>query len=203
MVPFVPFTRDELGFVSLDEAIRARDRFACWASAELGLNCVVYGPERSLPDIRRAVRAGGPIEFFAQLRHQPDTPGPGHGPQGARVRNSGICSVGARQVLVAYNLDLGEGKLDLACNVARQIRSDSVRALGLDVGGRAQVSCNLIDLTKTRPDQLYDTVSHLAKVRSAELVGLVPRAVLTMIDPDRFEALGLGHDKSIEHRLGL
>ena len=31
----------------------ARDRFASWAGAELGLPCFLYGPERSLPDVRR------------------------------------------------------------------------------------------------------------------------------------------------------
>ena len=34
-------------------SLEARDRFAAWAGAELGFPCFLYGPERSLPDVRR------------------------------------------------------------------------------------------------------------------------------------------------------
>ncbi len=48
VVPFVP-----LGSSTLDDALAARDAFGAWAGRELGLPCFVYGPERSLPDVRR------------------------------------------------------------------------------------------------------------------------------------------------------
>ena len=48
VVPFVPLVAS-----TMDEAIRARDRFATWAGDELRVSCFVYGPERSLPDVRR------------------------------------------------------------------------------------------------------------------------------------------------------
>ncbi|MEY2571480.1 MAG: glutamate formiminotransferase / 5-formyltetrahydrofolate cyclo-ligase, partial [Acidimicrobiaceae bacterium] len=48
VVPFVP-----LGGSTMADALGARDRFARWAAAALELPCFLYGPERSLPEVRR------------------------------------------------------------------------------------------------------------------------------------------------------
>src|SRR5215510_9235551 len=34
-------------------ALAERDRFAAWAAGTLGVPCFLYGPERSLPEVRR------------------------------------------------------------------------------------------------------------------------------------------------------
>src|SRR5438067_136640 len=48
VVPFVPLRGS-----TMSDALRARDAFASWAERELSLPCYLYGPERSLPDVRR------------------------------------------------------------------------------------------------------------------------------------------------------
>nr|MDQ6910832.1 glutamate formiminotransferase [Actinomycetota bacterium] len=48
VVPFVP-----LGDTPMADAVAARDRFAAWAGADLGVPCFFYGPERTLPDVRK------------------------------------------------------------------------------------------------------------------------------------------------------
>ena len=48
VVPFVPLDGSPMA-----EAVAARDGFASWAANELGVPCFLYGPERSLPDVRR------------------------------------------------------------------------------------------------------------------------------------------------------
>jgi len=53
----------------------------------------------------------------------------------------------------------------------------------------------------TGPDDVHALVSQLAPVERAELVGLVPAAVLARIDPDRWELLDLAEDRTIEWRL--
>ena len=63
--------------------------------------------------------------------------------------------------------------------MAPLVRGPHVRALGLTVGRRAQVSCNLIDPGRHGPARLYDDVAALVAeaggaVEGAELVGLVP-----------------------------
>src|SRR5436305_6775839 len=49
VVPFAP-----LDGSTMDDAVAARDRFAGWAANELNVPCFLYGPERSLPEVRRS-----------------------------------------------------------------------------------------------------------------------------------------------------
>ncbi len=180
VVPFVP-----LGSSTLDDAIAARDAFGAWAGLELGLPCFVYGPERSLPDLRR----------HAFDRLQPD-----FGP--ARPHpTAGSVAIGARPVLVAYNLWLVEPDVARAQALARQLRGPAVRALGLAVGDQVQVSMNLIDPAQVGPAEVFDRVAAQTAVARAELVGLIPEAVLARIDTVRWAELGLSSDTTIEARL--
>ena len=175
VVPFVPLT-DAL----MADAVAARDRFAAWAGDELGVPCFLYGPERTLPDVRRHAYAG----------LAPDT-----GPAIAHPTAGAICA-GARPVLVAYNVWLAEGvPVSVARAIAREIRSPALRALGLDVGGRAQVSMNLVDPQRITPADAYDAVAARAPVERAELVGLMPAAVLEAVPPRRWLELDLDRDR--------
>ena len=177
VVPFVPLSGS-----SMDDAVEARNRFASWAGEELGVPCFLYGPERSLPDVRR--------HAFTGLA--PDTGGPvAHPTAGA------ICA-GARPVLVAYNVWLAE-EVDVARarSIAREIRGPALRALGLDVGGRAQVSMNLVEPFRLGPAEAYDAVAARAPVDRAELVGLIPAAVLEAVPEGRWAELDLGADRTL------
>jgi glutamate formiminotransferase / 5-formyltetrahydrofolate cyclo-ligase len=180
VVPFVP-----LDGSSLADAVRARDAFGAWAAAELGVPCFHYGPERSLPEVRRRA--------FVDLRPDagPDEPHP----------TAGACAVGARTVLVAYNLWLEAPDLDLARRVAAAVRGPSVRALGLAAGDAVQVSLNLVAPEVTGPGAAWDLVAALAPVARAELVGLVPRAVLDREPAARWGQLDLDPARTIEARL--
>jgi glutamate formiminotransferase len=180
VVPFVP-----LNSTPMRAAIAARDEFAGWAAGTLGLPCFLYGPERSLPDIRRGA--------FTTLT--PDV-----GPT-APHPSAGAVAVGARRLLVAYNLWLAESDLDAARRAASAVRSDAVRALGLAVGDQVQVSMNLIDPERVGPAAVWDLVAALAPVARAELVGLVPASVLDAVPSERWAQLDLGADRTIEARL--
>lgn len=174
VVPFVPLSGS-----TLDDAITARDRLADRLTASLGVPCLRYGPERTLPDLRR---------------HGLDevTPHP----------SAGICCVGARPVLVAYNLWLAAPATRTdARRIANEIRSPSLRTLGLQVGHEVQVSCNLVEPTTTGPGAAFDAVAALAPVARAELVGLVPEAVLLAEPEARWAELDLSRATTIEARL--
>jgi len=196
VVPFVP-----LGSATMRDAVGARDRFALWAASGLGVPCFLYGPERTLPEIRRRAFTG----------LVPDT-----GPLVAHPSAGAIC-VGARPVLVAYNLWLDwPSKVDggdvpalvgVARAIAGAIRRPAVRALGLAVGGRAQVSLNLIAPSSFGPADAYDEVESLARaagveLKRAELVGLVPDDVLARVPFHRRGQLDLDSDRTIGSRLG-
>jgi glutamate formiminotransferase / 5-formyltetrahydrofolate cyclo-ligase len=193
VVPFVSLRLDDAHQVCdgpLEHAISARDAFMAWAAEELSLPCFSYGPERSLPEVRR-----GAFETLA-----PDIGPPRPHP------TAGACAVGARPLLVAYNLWLSGPDLSVARSIVREIRGPAVRALALVVGGRAQVSCNLIDPFRTGPAHVYDQVARLAEssgssIEHAELVGLAPLRVVEAIPKHRRPEIGLDTERTIEARL--
>jgi glutamate formiminotransferase len=167
------------------EALAARDRFAAWAGDVLGVPCFLYGPERNLPDIRRT----------AWHDLVPDT-----GPAEPHP-TAGAIAVGVRPPLIAYNLWLASPDLALARRIAADLRGPAVRALGLAVGAHVQVSMNLIDPETVGPAAVYDTVAAHAAIARAELVGLVPAAVLGSIDEQRWQQLDLAPERTIERRV--
>ena len=197
VVPFVPYEPGRPAPVDLAPAVALRDAFAQWLGAELGVPSFLYGPlpggrTRSLPDVRRrafAAVSGGLSPDFGPAQADPRT---------------GATAVGARRVLVAYNVWVSSA--EVARRVAPLVRRPEVRALGLAVGDRAQVSCNLLEPAAFGPDRLYDAVA--ARVREAggepeggELVGLVPELVLAAVPKDRWRELGLSGEQTVESRL--
>lgn len=181
---------DVVPFVALDgstggDARRARDAYAAWAAAELGLPCFLYGPERTLPEVRRGA--------FTSLVPDvgPPTPHP----------TAGAVATGVRGLLIAYNLWLAEPDLAAARAIARAVRGPAVRALGLPVGDRVQVSLNLVAPDQVGPADAWDLVAARAAVAGAELVGLVPERVLRTTPTRRWTQLDLGADRTIEARL--
>ena len=188
VVDVVPFVA--LGGATDADTLAARDRFTEWCASTHGVPCFTYGPERSLPDVRRRA--------FADLAPTtgPSTPHP----------SAGATAVGARPVLVAYNVWLADADVVLARAVATAVRGAGLRSLGLQVGPRAQVSMNLIEPDRLGPAAAYDLVSAAAAAAGTaadggELVGLVPQAVLDAIDPVRWPRLDLSEDRTIEARL--
>ncbi len=80
---------------------------------------------------------------------------------------------------------------------------EHVGAQLVDLGDRVQVSCNLIDPTTVGPSVVYDAVEAAVKsgsIERAELVGLIPAALLEREDPTRWHQLGIGPEVTIESR---
>jgi len=193
VVPFTPLDatgRPVCGEGDLTGAVAARDRFATWAGRDLSLPCFAYGPGRSLPEVRRKAFAGLDPDTG------PDTPHP----------TAGACAVGARLALIAYNVWLSTGDLDVATSIASAVRGPAVRALGLRTAGATQVSCNLVDPLSVGPAQIYDEVDRLARdagvsVTRAELVGLAPAAVVEAVPHGRWRQIDMDLDRTFEARL--
>jgi glutamate formiminotransferase len=183
VVDVVPFVA--LGSATPADAVAARDAHARWMATELGVPCFVYGAERSLPDVRRRAFDGLAPDVGPEVPHP----------------TAGATAVGARPVLVAYNLWLDTDDLGLAKRLAASVRSPQVRALGLAVAGQVQVSMNLIDPLSVGPGAVYDTVATQTNVARAELVGLVPEAVLRAAPVPRWGELDLSEERTIEARL--
>jgi glutamate formiminotransferase / 5-formyltetrahydrofolate cyclo-ligase len=193
VVPFVPYRPGEPPSHDLTSVLPLRDDFARWMSATFGVPSFLYGPLpggllRTLPQVRRHAFSSIPPEFG------PGQPHP----------TAGATAVGARTALVAYNVWVSSPAV--AHHVVPLVRGPLVRTLAFQVGDRAQVSCNLIEPAAYGPASLYDTVTGLVEaaggtVIGAELVGLVPQAVLEQIPAGRWAEIGLSAETTVEARL--
>lgn len=104
---------------------------------------------------------------------------------------AGAIAVGARDVLIAFNVMLATEDLDVAEQIARAVRESdgglpAVRALAFPLASRdcVQVSMNLVDYRKTSPLRAYRQVRRLAReagveVTGSEIVGLIPLDAVT------------------------
>ena len=205
VVPFVPYLPGAAPPGDLGPAVAQRDRFARWLGDELAVPAFCYGPlaplgqtspaasaARTLPEVRR--HAFGP---------PPDGLRPDFGPSRPHP-TAGATAVGARPVLVAYNVWVSDAAV--ARRVAPLVRGPGLRAIGLAVGARAQVSCNLVDPVRLGPVEAYAVVAERVaeaggRVEGAELVGLIPEVVLRAVPAGRRRALGLAEDATVEARL--
>src|SRR5947209_11554287 len=183
VVPFVP-VRD----VTMGECVAVARRLAERAASELGIPIYLYAraatrPERErLPDVRK-----GEFEGLRERLGRDPAADPDFGPR--RIHpTAGATAIGARPFLVAFNIYLDSSDVTIAKEIAKRIRTSSgglpaLQASGFEVGGKAQVSMNLLDIDTTSPAAAYGAVAQEARARGvniwkSELVGLVPERAL-------------------------
>ncbi len=190
VLPFVP-----LGGMSMATAVAIAHRVGRTLGARFELPIFFYAeaalsPERkSLPRIRRDGYEGLAGKL-ADAAWKPDA-----GP--ARFnRRSGATAVGARGILVAFNVWLDSNDLDAGRAIARAVRESSgglpaVQAMGVPLARHAitQVSLNLLDYGRTSLPKVFERVRSEAarrgiSVRQSELVGLAPRDAFAGASPE-------------------
>ncbi|MGB6952177.1 MAG: hypothetical protein WBE15_09560, partial [Candidatus Cybelea sp.] len=95
----------------------------------------------------------------------------------SRHASAGAIAIGAREILIAFNIELGTPELAVARAVARAIRERdgglrSLRAIALPRGNdRVQVSLNVTDYAATPLYRVVELVRELAAGRGVELMG--------------------------------
>jgi glutamate formiminotransferase / 5-formyltetrahydrofolate cyclo-ligase len=204
VVPFVP-----LEGATMDDAVRLARR-AGESLGSLGFPVYLYGAaatephRRTLPEVRR-----GGYEGIASRLEDPLWK-PDYGPA-TLDPHRGAVAVGARPFLVAFNAYLDTAEVEVARAVARRVRESdgglpSVRALGLNVGGKAQVSMNLTDLEETPIPVALEAVRSAAAelgvaVESTELVGLAPLEAILQTARYYLNLRGLEAHHVLETRL--
>ncbi len=189
VLPFVPLTG-----MRMAEATALAHRVGHELAARHALPVYYYGEAARRPERRRLRELRhGEYEGLAARLARPDGV-PDDGPARFDAR-AGAVLVGARDVLVAYNVWLAGDDLEAARAIARAVRESggglpAVQALGLPLAsrGRVQVSMNLVDYRKTPIPAAFDRVSAEARrlgvgVERAELVGLAPRAAFAGREP--------------------
>jgi len=205
VVPFVPISG-----MTMDDCIAMAKRLGKRVGEELNIPVYLYEkaatrPEReNLENIRR-----GEYEALKQAIGVDPAREPDFGP--ASVGKAGATVIGARPPLIAYNVYLTTGDVSIANRIARAVRHSSgglrfVKALGLLVEGKAQVSMNLTDYSHTSIARVVEFIRREARrygtgIDHCELIGLIPQTALVdaaqwYLQLDQFE-----HDQILESQL--
>lgn len=208
VLPFVPIKG-----VTMDECVALAHQAGERIARELKVPVYLYEraalrPERrDLADIRRGE--------FEELRDEIES-NPERVPDFGDARlhpTAGAVAVGARPLLIAFNVNLASDDLDVAKKIARAVRGrdgglQHVKALGLMMKrrGHVQVAMNLVDFKNTPVFRAFDLVSREAErygiaVSGSEIVGLVPQEALNDCADHALRLENLRPDIVLENRL--
>lgn len=205
VVPFVP-----LAGVEMAECVQLARRLGERVGRELGIPVYLYEeaatrPDRvNLEDIRRGQYEGLKVEIETNPERKPD-----FGP--ARLGPAGATVIGARHPLIAYNVYLTTDDVSIAKKIAKAVRHSSggfryVKALGMLVDGRAQVSMNLTNFRGTPVYRVVETIRREAarygvSIHHSELVGLIPGEALLDAAAWYLQLDDFSPDQVLENRL--
>ncbi len=185
VVPFIPF-----GESTMEEAVSLAVALGQRVATELSIPVYLYGkaarePARSdLAYVRKGEFEGIRDAVATDPARKPDFGEP-------RVHPSaGAIAIGARPVLIAYNIYLSTADVSVAKAIAKSIRARDgglaeVKALGFEIKERnlAQVSINMTDYRRTPLPRVFELVRAEAARYGvlpveSEIVGLIPEDAL-------------------------
>jgi len=208
VIPLVP-----LSGITIEECAGLAHQLGERIWRELEIPVYYYEAAALNPGRRRLeqIRQGG----FEELRQvaegnpdrRPDAGGPAPHP------TAGATAIGARKLLLAYNINLDTADVEIAKAIARRIRASSgglahVKAIGvhLDSRSQAQVSLNITDYESTLLPVVFEAVrSEAARlgaaIASSEIIGLMPAQALAMAAAHYLKIGNLGPESILENRL--
>ena len=185
VVPFVP-----LCDVTMDECVRIAHSVGQEVGARLGIPVFFYEQTASNPKRRQleSIRLGGLRGLASRMESDPVWL-PDFGPPRPH-ETAGAIVIGARQPLIAFNVNLNTSDLAVAKTIAKTIRQSNgglpcLKAIGVKLASRGmvQVAMNLTDYKVTSIHAAFQAVKTEAakrgvQVAGSELIGLVPQAAL-------------------------
>ncbi|RLE30291.1 glutamate formimidoyltransferase [Candidatus Acetothermia bacterium] len=187
VVPLVPVrgvTMEECVALSKELGQEIWDRFR--------VPVYLYEESATRPERRDLARIRkGEFEGFPEKIKRPEW-APDFG-EPAVHPTAGVVAVGAREFLIAFNVNLGTPDLRVAKAIARAVRGSSgglryVKALGFELEDRGivQVSMNLTNFRRTPIPRVLELVRREAArygvpVVGSEIVGMVPQAALDQV----------------------
>ena len=206
VVPFVP-----LHGATMEECVTLAKSTAALVAERLHVPVFLYeeaattDDRRSLSNIRRGGLNGVALRM-KQAAWRPD-----FGPDQPHP-TAGATAIGARPILIAYNVNLASNRLGVAKRIASTIRASggglsNVKALGLQLDhGTVQVSMNLTNYRETSMMTVFDVIAREAavdgvRVLESEIVGLVPRDALPKDPLRRLKLREEDLDRVLELRL--
>jgi glutamate formiminotransferase len=210
ILPFVP-----LCGATLEQCVALAHEAGARIWNELGIPVYFYeaaalrADRVRLENVRRGQFEGLSAAALVDESKRPDIGGPPLHP------TAGAVIVGARKILIAYNINLKSTNLDFAKSIARRIRASSggfpaVKALGLPLASRGlvQVSINFTDFEQTPVHVVYSEVCRLAaehgvEVEESELIGLMPRKALEQVTAGMLKISHFDSQRVIENQIDM
>ena len=199
VVPFVP-----VGSATLADCVALAHKTGEEIWNDLRVPVYFYEAAARRPECARLenVRKGARVGLAPDLGNHPHP-------------TAGCCVVGARGLLVAWNIILETGDLTAARAIAGEIRESggglpAVKALGLALPSRGtvQVSINLTDFRRTPLHVVFDAVVSRCRERSirvegSELIGMIPEAALYATAGHDLRWLNMRPELVLEGRLRM
>jgi glutamate formiminotransferase len=198
VIPFIP-----LDGSAMDDAVVAAHRAGeeIWRRFQIPIYFYEYAARnparRRLEKVRKPGFDGAPPDIGAVAAHA----------------TAGASMVGARGILIAYNVQLATRDAAVAQAIARKIRESSggfryVKAIGLYLASHdcAQVSMNLTNFAETPLDRVYDAIASAARdlgteaVRG-EIIGFIPRRAYEMAPEFFRHAENFSESRILETRI--
>ena len=205
VVPFVPIKG-----VTMEDCVAIARRLGERVGRELDIPVYLYERAATRPERQNLaeVRRGEYEEIKAEIATRPERE-PDFGPR--RVGKAGATAIGARPPLIAFNVYLNTDDVEVAQAIARAVRHSSgglryVKALGLLVKGKAQVSMNLTDYRRTPVHRVMEMIRREAErygvsVVESELIGLIPNEALVEAAEFYLQLGGFSSHQILENRL--
>jgi len=193
VMPFIPIKG-----VTMDDCVKLSNRFGEWMSKELGIPVFLYANSATradrvkLPDIRKGEYEALEEKFKDPL-FKPDYGKP------VFVAKSGATATGAREILIAYNVNLNTNDKSIASKISGKIRTSGLtkkdengknvigidgkpvripgRFEGVQAGGMmyneniAQVSMNLLNYRKVGLHDVFEATKEEAKKLGVKVTG--------------------------------
>jgi glutamate formiminotransferase len=179
VIPFVPISGIKLEQCALLARQAGQEIWRRFNVPVFFYGAAAARPDRAdLEEVRRGQFEGLRDAVAKDSSRRPDIGGPNLHP------TAGACAVGARKLLVAYNIYFNSADVAMVRAIAKGIRAASgglkgVKAMGVLAHGRAQLAMDITDLDVTPLSQVYRAVSALAlRLKAApvegEVIGLLP-----------------------------
>ncbi len=181
VIPFTPIKN-----ITMAECIELAHKFGERYFSETGIPVYYYEEAAKIPERKRleVIRKGQYETLKDEAQNNPDRkPDVGS----AKLHpTAGATVIGARKFLVAFNVNLGTSRLDIAKKIAAAVRSSSgglchVKGIGLalEERGITQVSMNLVDYEKNSLYRVLEMIRMEANrwgvsVIETEVYGMIP-----------------------------
>ena len=207
VVPFVPISG-----TTMEECVAMAKRLGERVGRELQIPVYLYESAATRPERMNLenIRKGQYECLKSEIETDPDR-SPDYGP--AKLGTAGATVIGARNPLIAFNVYLTTTEVDIAKKIAKAIRQSSgglryVKALGLSVDGRAQVSMNLTNFRETPLGRVVEMIRREAQrfgvgIHHSELVGLIPQDALVEAAVWYTQLDQFSPDQILESRINL